>query len=93
MDDNLFKNRLNQLGIKRQVDAAVVINRTEKTLYELFGGRAKDNLKVISYKKGLLKIATTSSAWSGECQLHINEIKTPPVERVVFVVNGFRQDY
>ena len=93
MDDNLFKNRLNQLGITKQVDAAVVIHKVEKTLVDLFGDRAKDNLRVVSYNKGLLKIATTSSAWSAECQANISKIKTPPIERVVFFSNTQNQEY
>jgi hypothetical protein len=87
MDKNLFTNRLNQLGIKRQVDAAMVVSNAQKIINDKFGEqRGGDNLRAVSYRKGVLKIAASSNAWAAECQGLVGQIKTPPVERVVFVV-------
>lgn len=87
MDKNLFTNRLNQLGIKRQVDAAMLVANSQKIINEKFGvQRGEDNLRPISYRKGVLKIAASTNAWAAECQGIVGKLKTPPVDRVVFVV-------
>ncbi len=90
MDKNLFTNRLNQLGIKKQVDAGMVASRSQKIIEEALGKRGAENIRIISFKRGVLKIATTNSAWSAECRQLIIKLKTPPVERVVFV--GFNSE-
>lgn len=89
MDKNLFTNRLAQLGIRRQVDAAMIVSGAQKIINAKFGEqRGGDNLRAISYKKGVLKIAASSNAWAAECQGLVGQLKTPPVERVVFVVGS-----
>lgn len=87
MNKDLFTKRLNQLGIKRQVDAAMIVANAQKVINEKFGEqRGGDNLKVVSYRNGVLKIAASSPAWAAECQGIVGQLKTPPIERVVFTV-------
>lgn len=87
MNEGLFSKRLAQLGIKKQVDAAMIVAGAQKTINDKFGEqRGSDNLRAVSYKKGVLKIAASSNAWATECQGIVGQLKTPPVERVVFVV-------
>ena len=85
MDKNIFTNRLAQLGIGREVNAAMVVARSQKVIREEFGTRGDENLKVISYKSGVLKIASTSSAWSAECRGITTKLQVPPVVRVQFI--------
>lgn len=85
MENNLFKKRLDQLGIGRQVDAAMIVARSQKVILDHFGVRGADNLRVVSYRKGVLKIASTSSSWSAECRSIIAKLQEAPVERVVFI--------
>jgi len=93
MNEDLFAKRLSQLGIKKQVDAAMIVTRSQKIINEKFGEqRGGDNLRPISYSKGLLKIAASSNAWAAECQGIVGKLKTPPVERVVFVVGMVVED-
>jgi hypothetical protein len=84
--ENIFNKRLNQLGIKKQVDAAVIVAEAQKVLDEIFNN---ESIRVISYNKGVLKICVKSNAWATECQARITKIKKPPVERVIFVVKNF----
>jgi len=87
MDKSLFTKRLAQLGIKKQVDAAMITTSAQRIINEKFGEqRGGDNLRPISYRQGVLKIAASSNAWAAECQGLVGKLKTPPVERVVFVV-------
>lgn len=93
MNEGLFAKRLTELGIKRQVDAAMIVARTQKIINEKFGElRGGDNLHVVSYRKGVLKIAASSNAWAAEGQGLVGKLKTPPVERVVFVVGMAREE-
>ena len=84
-NNNIFSKRLEQLGIKKQVDASTIVAGAQKIIANTFGEHGTDNIRVISYKKGVLKISTTSGAWAAECQGIISQLKTPPIERVVFV--------
>ncbi len=86
MTNNIFKNRLDQLGIGRQVDAAVIVARSQKIIHNHFGVHGDNNLQAVSYRNGVLKIASTSSAWSAECKGALTDLQAPPVERVVFVL-------
>lgn len=90
---NLFEKRLSQLGIKRQVDAAMIVSRAQAVINKKFGEqRGGENLRVVSYKKGVLKVAASSSAWAAECQGLVDKLKTPPVERVVFVIGTVTEE-
>lgn len=84
---NLFEKRLSQLGIKKQVDAAIIVSHAQNIINEKFGKeRGGENLRVISYKKGVLKVAASSAAWAAECQGLVGKLKASPVERVMFLV-------
>jgi hypothetical protein len=84
-NNNLFKNRLDQLGIGRQVNAAMIVSRSQKIIHDKFGTHGDNNLRVLSYRNGVLKIQSSSSAWSAECRGITTELQTKPVERIVFV--------
>lgn len=89
MDKNIFAKRLDQLGIKKQVDAAMIVAAAQRVINDKFGEqRGGDNLRVVSYRKGVLKIAASSNAWAAECQGIVGKLKTAPVERVVFIVGN-----
>lgn len=87
-----LNKRLRDLGLKKQVDAAMVVAEAQKSIEKVFGERGNENLKVVSFKKGVLKIAAKNSAWATECQGNITKIKIPPVERVVFT-NQINNDF
>jgi len=87
MNEGFFSKRLAQLGIKKQVDAAMIVARAQQVINDKFGEeRGGNNLRAASFRKGVLKIAASSNAWAAECQGIVGKLKTPPVERVVFVV-------
>jgi len=87
MNEGLFSRRLKQLGIKKQVDAAMIVASAQQTINKKFGEqRGGDNLKVVSYSKGVLKVAASTNAWAAECQGIVGQLKIPPVERVLFMV-------
>ena len=64
-----FKKRLNQLGIKKQVDAAMVCEEFDAAVLEVFGEMGKKNVKAISYKNNCLKVGVSSSSWASEINL------------------------
>jgi predicted nucleic acid-binding Zn ribbon protein len=83
-----FDKRIKQLGIKKQVDAAVIVEEAQNKINEIFGEHGRDNLKVISYRNGVLKIAASSNAWAAECQGKKGEILNNHkfVKRILFQV-------
>jgi len=91
-NNNLFSKRLDQLGIKRQVDASMIVAMAQKIITDTFGERGTENIRVVSFNRGTLKITTTSGAWSAECQGILPKIKTPPIERVVFVSGYYNEE-
>lgn len=82
--ENIFEKRLKQLGIKKQVDASMIVKQASDTLEKELGSRALDYVQVVSYIDGTLKIATSDSAWAQEVQMVSHKLKTPPVKKVVF---------
>jgi hypothetical protein len=82
-----FDKRMNQLGLKKQVDASLIVEDAQKTIIEIFGERGTENLRAISYKKGVLKIASSSSAWAAECQGHGQKLVKKPIEKIIYIVN------
>ena len=87
MDSNIFAKRLEQLGIKKQVDAAMIVVRAQATIKERLGERGNDNLQVISFARGTLKIAATSGAWAAECRGIEHGLLREPIKRI-FYQNG-----
>ncbi len=80
----ILEKRLNQLGIKKQVDAAMICEEFDKAVYEVFGGLGQKNVRAISYKDNCLKIGVTSSAWANEINLRQLELKNDQNVRVVY---------
>jgi xanthine dehydrogenase iron-sulfur cluster and FAD-binding subunit A len=87
--ENIFDKRLKQLGIKNKVEASLIVEEAQKEIERVFKQRGVENLKAISFKKGVLKIGATNNLWAAECQGKLSEIKKPPVERVVFEIRNF----
>jgi hypothetical protein len=81
---DIFEKRVNQLGIKKQVDAALVVQESQDRLKEIFGADVEKNLQVISFNNGTLKIAARTNAWANESQAQILKIRKNPIERIVF---------
>lgn len=81
---DIFEKRMKQLGIKKQVDASMIVAEAQENIEKALGKRGSDNVQVVSYNKGVLKIAVTNNAWASECRGHESKIKKPPVERVVY---------
>ncbi len=91
-NSSLFRKRMDQLGIGRQVDAAMIVAKSQRLIHDKFGALGDENLRVVSYRKGVLKIASTSSAWSAECRGIMTQLLENPVERVIFVLGGYREE-
>jgi hypothetical protein len=83
-NNNLFKKRLEALGIARQVDAAMVVAETQRIIEENLPSGAHDNVQVISFNRSILKISTSSSAWAAEVQNILELIKNDQVKRIIF---------
>jgi predicted nucleic acid-binding Zn ribbon protein len=88
-----FEKRIKQLGIKKQVDASLIVQEAQEKIKEIFGEHGRDNLKVISYRNGVLKIAASSSAWAAECQGNINKVVKPPIQKAVFNISNQLNEY
>jgi len=63
-----LEKRLVKLGIKKQVEASMVVEEAQKAIEKVFGDRGRENLLVISFSKGTLKIAASNNLWAAECQ-------------------------
>ena len=81
-----FDKRLEQLGLKKQLDASLLVCEAQKLIEEQFGKRGRENLKAISFRKGVLKVAAATNVWAAECQGRINFTKIDKVEQTRFVV-------
>lgn len=80
-----LEKKLNKLGIKKQVEASMIVEGAQKKIEELFGERGAQNLKVVSFKNGILKIAATNNAWAAEAQAQHHKFFTEDVLKVVFI--------
>lgn len=66
---DIFEKKLNQLNIKKQVDAAMICEAFDKSILEVFGELGQKNARAISYKNNVLKVGVTSSSWANEISL------------------------
>lgn len=82
-----FNRRLEQLGIKKQVSASLIVDEAQQTINEIFGDRGQQNLRVISYKNGTLKIAASSNSWAAELKGHDRQIVQKPINKIIFTIN------
>ena len=80
IEETLTK-RLNQLGIRRQVDAAGVVEAAEKEIAKIL---PREDFEVISFKNGTLKVFTASSPAANELQLSSAKIHktSPSIKRI-----------
>jgi len=78
--------RMTKLGLKKRVDASMIVEDAQKKIEELFGERGKENLRAVSYRNGTLKIAASSNNWAAECQNHIVVFLEKPISKTLFVV-------
>ncbi len=83
----IFEKRLNQLGIKKQVDAAIVCEEFDEAVAEVFGELGRKNVKAISFKNNCLKVGVTSSAWAQEINLRQLELRKGQALRIRYMVN------
>lgn len=83
--ENIFEKRLKELGLKKQVDASLIVAEAQEKLNEIFGRNVEDSLKVISFTKGTLKIAAKSSAWANECRGNFGQIQTDSIKKITYV--------
>lgn len=81
---DIFEKRLNQLGLKKQVDAAMICETFDKAVLDVFGESGAKNVKAISYKNSTLKVGVTSSAWANEISLRQLELKNREKMRIVY---------
>jgi predicted nucleic acid-binding Zn ribbon protein len=79
-----LEKKLVKLGIKKQVEASMIVEEAQKKIEEILGERGKENLRVVSFRNGTLKIAASSNNWAAECQGHIKEFLTNEIKKVVF---------
>lgn len=83
---DVFEKRLVSLGLKKQVDAALVCEAFDRAVIETFGDAGPKNVKAISYKEGVLKVGVSSSSWAQEVNLRRLELKNLPTLRINTVV-------
>lgn len=81
---DIFEKRLAALGLKKQVDAAMICEAFEKAVFEVFGEAGINNVKVISYKKNVLKVGVSSSSWASEINLRQLELLNGEKMRIVY---------
>lgn len=85
---DVFAKRLEQLGLKRQVDAALVCEAFDSAVFEAFGEAGKKNVRAISFKDNTLKVAVTSSSWANEISLRQIELLAGETMRIVYQVSS-----
>lgn len=85
--NNIFSKRLEKLGLKKQVEASLVVEEAQKRLEKIFGKKVEGNLKVVSFKNGVLKIAAKNSVWAGECRMREEQVKNKQINRILFVIS------
>jgi len=84
--EEVFEKRLSQLGIKKQVDAAMICEAFDKAILEAFGDVGAKNVKAISFKDSILKVGVTSSSWASEISLKRFELMGDKKARIIFRV-------
>ncbi|MBU1180102.1 DUF721 domain-containing protein [Patescibacteria group bacterium] len=73
--ENLVKNRMKERGYSRQVDAITVIKITEDFFKSKFSSFCH-KINPVSFKNGILTIASLSAPVASELKLHEKEIIT-----------------
>ncbi len=65
---------LNQKGLKQAAEAALICEKWNKVLKEIFKDKFCDQIKVISFKNGELKVAVLNPSVGQELQLHSSDL-------------------
>jgi predicted nucleic acid-binding Zn ribbon protein len=81
---DVFEKRLSQLGIKKQVDAALVCDAFDKAVLEVFGEKGAKSVRAISFKNDVLKVGVSSSSWANEINLRQKELGKRKKLRIIF---------
>ena len=82
-----FDKRMKDLGLKKKIDASMIVEEAQKTLDELFGNHGKENLRAVSYRNSTLRVAASSNMWATECQGKVVKLLNNNITRVQFVVD------
>lgn len=64
----IFEKKINSLGIKKQVDAAIIIKAFNQSLEEIFGKGTLNDIFAVSFRDGILKVHVKSSSQAQEIQ-------------------------
>lgn len=81
---DIFEKRLAHLGIKKQVDAAMICEAFDKAVLDVFGKTGAKNVRAISFKNSTLKVGVTSSAWANEVSLRQIDLRSGEGIRIVY---------
>ncbi|MDO8506999.1 MAG: DciA family protein [bacterium] len=81
---DIFEKRLAHLGIKKQVDAAMICEAFDKAVFEVFSESGAKNVRAVSFRSGVLKVGVTSSAWANEVSLRQIDLRSGEVIRIVY---------
>jgi hypothetical protein len=72
-----LEKSLNRLGIKRQVEAVGLVEKTENLIAEKF---PREDFQVVSFNRGTLKIVVASAPMASEMQFLSHRIKIENAE-------------
>jgi hypothetical protein len=81
---DIFEKKLKQIGIKRQVDAAMICGAFDDAILEVFGEIGTKNVNAISYRNNTLKVGVTSSSWASEISLRQLELKNQEKMNIIY---------
>lgn len=81
-----FDKRLKELGLKKQVDASMIVAEAQSLIKEKLGKRGEENLKAISFRRGVLKVAASNNVWAAECQGRVNFLELEKIEQTRYVI-------
>lgn len=84
-----FEKKINQYGIKKQVDAAMICEAFNQSVLEVFGEMGQKNVRAISFKNDVLKVGVTSSSWASEVGLTKKSLLNKEVKRATFEIINF----
>ena len=77
---------MNQLGLKKQIDASLIVQSAQELIEKKFGQRGTENLRAVSFRNGTLKVGAANNVWAAECQSQINFVELEKVEQTRFVI-------
>lgn len=83
---NVFEKRINQLGLKKRLDASMICEAFDNSIQEVFGEKGTKNVKAISYKNEVLKVGVTSSSWAQEINLRQVDLSKKKSIRMVYKI-------